>query len=169
MYEIGMGHNRGPQLRETNIRQLDPSGPSILEVSLKERAERRRLEVNLLLLEGQNRRKVTSGPLAVRIQDSHKRFHCNGRSRCHMGPADDLTTAAGDDDLSNHLYKAEEPETVYEYFFGDPPEDEEEYASRGALTGPTEKVVDDTQLVAPGACYSTASRRHQANLQGETI
>lgn len=168
MTEIGIGHNRGPELWHNDkkrVRQLEPARTSILEYSPEEIKKHRHLEVAALCTRGQSHRRVVSGPLAVRVNDHHERVDVGGKCRCLIGVADDLTTAAGDDDLSDHLYVADDPHLrafgIADWVADGATTDEDEPDEE-----PPEETPEDT--LAPGVVYSTASERHQKNTKGDS-
>lgn len=176
MHEIGLGHNRGNYLRGKKrlYRPLDPATTSILEIP-KEELKRRRLSEALTLVMYADRRrnwrltkKLALGPLAVKVRDHHQRTNVWGQKRCLIGTADDFTTAAPDDDLSNHLYTADDPELracgMADYLAPDGEEEEEQTKDEEIAE---KSLADNTSIVAPGAVYSTASNVHRRNLQKE--
>ncbi|MDB5225254.1 MAG: hypothetical protein JWL87_206 [Candidatus Adlerbacteria bacterium] len=185
MLETGIDTDRfsGPML--FGIENYDPSripkprypaDPSILDMSPIQIKERRRKEVHALLAMGPYYRKAPPEPLAVRINDRHKRVDVWGRSRCHIGTADDIRTVAGDDDLSNHLYiaddlylratgmthplsdtyKAEEAE----HYVGEIDGENLKKYSESAVT----ESADELDALPPGVLYSTDSVRHRLNV-----
>ncbi len=168
MQTFGMGHNMGPELKNKKpdgLRQLEPTSTCILDIPLAERQRRRCAEAMMLVTMGPYRRKAVPAA-AVAPRDHHKRFDVWGRARCHKGCADDLTTVARDDDLSDHLYTADEPYlraggmAEYQAY-----EQEDEEEPREEARGADDiEVPKDLTGGIPGVFYSTASPQHKANL-----
>jgi hypothetical protein len=182
MREIGLGHNSGafkkPETKKHKvIVQLSEAEPTIIGIPACE-LKRRRQELALaMVIEGKQTRKAeASGPFGFRVNDRHKRLDVWGRSRAHLGTADDLTTAAGDDDLANHLYMADEPylraDGMAGYLSDDEPEPDESakvsYFNIDVDEGPDagdepQTPVNPTDPI--GVIYSTASALHKLNLK----
>ncbi len=114
MFEIGIGHNSRKRVSEKKkpfVLQipLDPTSPSLLDLTPQQVKDRRAQDVQDLLDKGRyNRKRPIKGP-KYQPNDHMKRFDLNGRARQHWGTADDLSTAAPDDNLDERLFRTDDP------------------------------------------------------------